>query len=289
MHYDDVFVSPAWLKDRLDHPDILPIDGSWYLPTMLRDGAPRDGAKEYADEHIPGAVFFDLDANSDQQSNLPHMMPDTVRFSSAMRKLGIGDGMTLVVYDGAGLFSAPRIWWMLKAMGAREVFLLDGGMPAWIAAGYPVSDTPVHRSPRHFTAKLDSSVLADLDDVQRAVRDGGASILDARPADRFTGEAPEPRPGLAGGHMPGAKSVPFSDLIEEGRLKSIERLAALLADKDIDLGQPIITSCGSGVSAVTLTLALRLVGAKDVRVYDGSWAEYGALEGAPVETGAGET
>ncbi len=285
MRRDEVFVSPDWLHERVGHPDVLPIDGSWYLPTMMRDGEPRDGKREFDAAHIPGAVFFDLDANSRQDTDLPHMMPDPIAFSSAMRKLGVGDGMTLVVYDGAGLFSAPRVWWMLKVMGARDVYILDGGLPAWEASDFPISDEPTNRSPRHFTARLDGSAIADLAMVQKAVGDEKLRIVDARPKDRFEGTVEEPRPGLRAGHISGAQSLPFTDLIQDGRLKSTNELQAVFASAGISTDGPIIASCGSGVSAVTLSLGLAIAGAGDVRIYDGSWAEWGADTSLPMETG----
>lgn len=283
MRREDVFVSPQWLFERLGQPDIIPVDGSWYLPTIERD--PK---AEFAQGHIEGAVFFDLDGVSDPSSDLPHMMPGPVAFSSSMRKLGLGDGQTLVIYDGAGLFSAPRVWWMFKAMGFGAVYILDGGRPAWENAGYPLNDDPVQRTPRHFTARVDASVIADCGDVKAAIN-GATTIIDARPAPRFEGAVPEPRPGLKAGHMPGARNIAFTDVIEAGRMKSVDALRALFDERGIDRSAPIITSCGSGVSAVTLSLALGLVGAKDVRVYDGSWAEWGARDDAPVETGPSGT
>lgn len=274
-------VSTDWLAARLGQPDLVIIDGSWYLPALNRD--PR---REYLDGHIPGAVFFDLDAISAQDTPLPHMMPTPTAFASAMRKLGVPDGAQIVVYDGLGLFSAPRVWWMLRAFGARDVAVLDGGLPRWKAEGRPLEDGEVVRAPTHFSARLDHSVLASLSDVERALADGSAQVLDARPAERFRGEAPEPRPGLRMGHMPGAVNAPFSALVDNGRLKPAAELARALEACGVDARKPAITSCGSGVSAAIVTLALAVLGCDPGALYDGSWAEWGAPDGPPVATGA---
>lgn len=270
-------VSTEWLASKLGQPGIVIVDGSWYLPTLNRD--PR---KEYLAEHIPGAVFFDLDATSDQQSNLPHMLPTPTAFASSMRKLGIGDGAQIVVYDGIGLFSAPRIWWMLRAFGARDVVILDGGLPKWKAENRPLEDGEVHRAATHFNARLDNTIVATMSDVQRALETGAAQILDARPAERFRGEAPEPRPGLRKGHIPGSKNVPFAKLVENGRLKPAAELAAVLDELGIEANRPVITSCGSGVSAAIVTLALTIAGRQPGTLYDGSFAEWGLPDGPPV-------
>ena len=273
-------VSAHWLSERLGTPGLVIIDGSWYLPALQRD--PK---KEYVEGHIPGAVFFDLDAISSHTTDLPHMMPQPNEFASAMRKLGISDGATIIVYDGLGLFSAPRIWWMLKAFGARDVHVLDGGLPAWKAENLPLEDGDVKRVASHFTARLDHSVLASMSDVQRAL-DTQTQVLDARPSERFRGEVAEPRPGLRMGHIPGSKSLPFSILLENGRMKSPAELNALFAQAGIDPNRPIITSCGSGVSAAIITLALTVAGHKAGALYDGSWAEWGKPDGPPIATGA---
>jgi thiosulfate/3-mercaptopyruvate sulfurtransferase len=270
-------VSTEWLASRLGQPGMVIVDGSWYLPTLNRD--PR---KEYLAEHIPGAVFFDLDATSDQQSPLPHMLPTPTSFASSMRKLGIGDGAQIIVYDGIGLFSAPRIWWMLRAFGARDVVILDGGLPKWKAENRPLEDGEVRRAATHFNARLDNTIVATMSDVQRALETGSAQILDARPAERFRGEAPEPRPGLRKGHIPGSKNVPFAKLVENGRLKPAAELVTVLDELGIEANRPVITSCGSGVSAATLTLALTIAGRQAGTLYDGSFAEWGLPDGPPV-------
>ncbi len=234
---------------------------------------PVDTRSRYLDKHIPGAIFFDIEELSDHTTSLPHMLPTPEAFSRSMSTLGIGDNMTIVVYEQEGVFSAPRAWWMLRTFGAQHVYVLDGGLRAWIEAGLRTESGTVHRAPASFHAKLDRDAVKDLTQLKDSIAKH-QQILDARSAGRFNGTAPEPRPGLSSGHMPGATSVPFIELVEDGRLKSAEKLQQIFAARQVDLHQPITTTCGSGVTAAVIALGLEIVGAKHVGLYDGSWAEY---------------
>jgi thiosulfate/3-mercaptopyruvate sulfurtransferase len=274
----DHFVSTAWLHDHLDAPDLVVVDASWYLPTMN-----RDGKAEYAAGHIPGAVHFDIDAIADKTSPLPHMLPRPEDFGRMAGALGIGDGMRVIVYDGAGLFAAPRVWWTLRTFGARDVAILEGGAPKWRAEGRPWTDEPTRRRPAVFTAKLDHSAVADGDAVAQALASGSAQVVDARPADRFRGEAPEPRPGVRAGHMPGSLNVPFTRIVADGKLRSPEEIEAAFREAGVDLDRPVVTSCGSGVSASILAVALESLDRPIKALYDGSWADWGSSE-RPVAT-----
>jgi thiosulfate/3-mercaptopyruvate sulfurtransferase len=272
--------STEWLSQQLGKPDVVVVDGSFYLPAHN-----RNAREEYLAKHIPGAIFFDIDKIADHSSDLPHMLPGPTQFAQMAGALGIADTDTIVVYDGLGLFSAPRVWWTFRIFGAKNVYILDGGLPAWLAEKRKVESGEVKREPRTFDASMDTGAVAMDTDVLMALNDGKTQVVDARPAGRFAGRDPEPRPGLRGGHMPGAKNVPSSELVENGRLASPDKIAAAFAKAKVDLDKPIITSCGSGVSAVVLALALDAIGKPLARVYDGSWTEWGGRADLPVETG----
>jgi len=275
-------IDTDWLASHLDAPDLIIFDASWHLPT-----AGRDAKAEYLAEHIPGALFFDIDDLTDEKSSLPHMLPSTVKFASRMKKMGIGDGMRIIVYDSLGLFSAARAWWTFRAMGHEDVAVLDGGLKKWKAEGRPLEDgTPPKRTERHFTPLMNSALIRDMDDMKKAVAKR-AQIVDARSAARFEGTEPEPRPGLRSGHLPGSRNVPAQSLInDDGTLKSEAELSKIFADAGIDWRQPVVTTCGSGVTASILSLALAVLGQTNAAVYDGSWAEWG-IDGndLPIETG----
>lgn len=280
MARNDIFVSTDWLAERLDAPDIVVVDGSWYLPVHA-----RDPAIEYAERRIPGAIRFDIDTVKDASSPLPHMLPRPEAFSAAVGAMGIGDGMRIVVYDGLGLFSAPRVRWTFRTFGAKDVVILEGGMPKWLAEGRPVEEgLPKVRQPRSFTARLDHSAVVDADDVARALETGSTQVVDARPGDRFRGEAPEPRAGVRSGHMPGSLNLPFPAIVENGTFKSPEAIASAFKEAGVDLDRPMLTSCGSGVSAAILSTALETIGKPARAIYDGSWAEWGSSD-RPIQTG----
>ena len=274
-------VSTAWLAAHLKDPDLRVIDASWYLPDMA-----RDAKAEYAAGHIPGARFFDIDEITDTRSSLPHMAPQPEKFVARMRAMGIGDGHQVVVYDGAGLFSAARVWWTFRLMGKTDIAVLDGGFPKWQAEGREVEDMPPVMRDRHMMVSRQNHLVKDVTQVAHAAKLGEAEIIDARGAARFKGEAPEPRPGLRSGHIPGAKNVPFATLLNaDGTMKSVDAIRATFEAAGVNLGKPAITTCGSGVTAAVLSLALERLGHKNHALYDGSWAVWGMYEDLAVEKG----
>ena len=280
--FADPLVSTAWLAQHLDAPDVRIVDASWFMP-----GSPRDAKAEFAERHIPGAVFFDIDEIADTDSPLPHMLPSPVKFSARVRKLGLGDGSRIVVYDSSGILGAARVWWTFRVMGHEDVAVLDGGLPAWLAEDRPTDDHDPQPGERHFSPRVASDLVRDLNQIKRVLDNGREQVVDARPAPRFKGEVPEPRAGLRSGHMPGALNVPVGSVIApDGRMKSAEEIRAVFEDAGIDLKKPIVTTCGSGITASVLALALARTGKDRVGVYDGSWSEWGGRDDTAVVTGA---
>jgi thiosulfate/3-mercaptopyruvate sulfurtransferase len=272
--------STEWLAQHFRDPGVVIVDGSYFLPTQQ-----RDAHAEYLSGHLPGAVFFDIEAVSDHSTDLPHMLPGTKQFSETVGALGIGDGDTIVVYDSLGLYSAARVWWTFRVFGAGTVFVLDGGLPKWKSEGRPLVTGESERARKAFHAEMNVGAVAMLADVRLALADRSAQIVDARSAERFAGRAPEPRPGLRSGHMPGSFNVPFDRVLKNGSLVSPAHIEAAFTAAGVDLDKPIITSCGSGVTAAILTLALESIGKKPQGLYDGSWSEWASRPDLPVERG----
>jgi thiosulfate/3-mercaptopyruvate sulfurtransferase len=275
-------VETDWLASHLDAPDLIILDGSMHLPTSK-----RNAKAEYLAAHIPGALFFDIDEIADETSPLPHMLPSPIKFASRMKKMGIGDGMHIVVYDSEGLYSAARVWWMFRTMGHEEVRVLNGGLKKWRAEGRPLEDNqPRQRTPRHFTPVFNAGLVRDASEVKVLIDHPAIQIVDARAAGRFEGTAAEPRAGLRSGHIPSARNLPFTRLINpDGTLKPASELRELFAAAKVDADRPVVASCGSGVTAGVIALALAVLGRPDAAVYDGSWSEWGADASLPIATG----
>ena len=275
----DSLVSTDWLADNLEQPDLRLVDASWHMP---EDG--RNPRAEYAGEHIPGAVFFDIDEICDLDNPLPHMLPPPEKFASRVRKLGLGDGHRIVVYDTQGIYSAARVWWMFRLFGHEEVAVLDGGLPKWRDENRPLSDMPELARERHFTARMNGTMVREAGQLQSNLTSGREQVLDARSPGRFNGTEPEPRDGIRSGRIPGAKNLHYRTLVQaDGTLLRGDDLRKAYVNAGIDLNQPVVTTCGSGVTAAILALGLHLLGHKQVALYDGSWAEWGGQNDLPIE------
>ncbi|WP_184719742.1 3-mercaptopyruvate sulfurtransferase [Caulobacter sp.] len=277
----DPLVSTAWLADHLDAPDVRVVDASWHMPA-----AQRDPGAEFLNGHIPGAVFFDIDDISDETSDLPHMIPTAVKFASKVKKLGLGDGSRIVVYDSSGILPAARAWWHFRAMGHEDVVVLDGGLPKWLAEGRPVEDGPAAPQERHFTPRWQADIYRSLEQMRGVVDSGSEQVIDARAAGRFEGKDPEPRAGLRGGHMPGARNIPLSALLgPDATMLPADQLRMVFEKAGVDIAKPVVSTCGSGITASVVALALFRLGQPRSAVYDGSWTEWGGLADTPVATG----
>ena len=278
---DDALVTTEWLAERLGAPDVRVVDATWFLPN-----AGRDARAEYAAAHIPGAVYFDIDEIADETSPYPHAVPSAAKFSSRVRKLGLGDGVKVVAYDNNRFVASARAWWMFRHFGHRDVAVLDGGLPKWLAEGRPVDDAPTRPAERHFTARQNNLLLRELDQVRANLTSRREQLVDARSPGRFRGAEPEPRPGLKAGHIPGSRHLFYLDLVApDGTLKSAGDLRGAFASAGVNTAAPVVTTCGSGVSAAVLNLALHRLGRPDTALYDGSWTEWGSQPDTPVAGG----
>ena len=276
----EALVTTEWLAEHMNAPDVRIVDGSWHMPAANRD--PR---AEYDEQHIPGAVFFDIDEIKDEQNPLPHMLPSPEKFASRVRKMGLGDGNRIVVYDTTGVSAAARVWWMFRVFGHEDIAVLDGGMGKWLAEGRPVTDEKPMPQERHFTARTNSFLVREYDQVLANLKTGREQFIDARSVGRFNGTEPEPREGLPSGHAPGTINLPYTRMLDmaDKTMLTADELVDAFTDAGIDLDKPMLTSCGSGVTACILSLGLYLIGKKEVPVFDGSWTEWAGNQNSPIE------